>query len=88
VLIYFFDGNKALQTIQLGMASKTLQATIPAHTWFAAKPLSEEAYCLVSCAVAPGFEFLDFELGGRKALEREFGLSARNIQMIQALTRV
>jgi predicted cupin superfamily sugar epimerase len=50
--------------------------------------LSEEAYCLVSCAVAPGFEFLDFELGGRKALEREFGLSARNIQMIQALTRV
>ena len=88
VLIYFFDGNKALQTIQLGMASKTLQTTIPAHTWFAAKPLSEEAYCLVSCAVAPGFEFLDFELGGRKALEREFGPSAKNIQMIQALTRV
>jgi hypothetical protein len=87
VLIYFFDANKALQTIQLGMGSKALQGTIPAHTWFAAKPLSEDAFCLVSCAVAPGFEFDDFELGRREALELEFGHSAQNIQMIQALTR-
>ena len=87
VLIYFFDENKLLRTIQVGMASKNLQATIPANTWFAAKPLSENAFCLVSCAVAPGFEFDDFEIARRDDLSREFGNSDENIQIIQALTR-
>jgi hypothetical protein len=86
--IYFFDENKTLQTIQLGMGSKILQTTIPAHTWFAAKPMSEDSFCLVSCAVAPGFEFIDFEIGQRQALAQEFGLSANNLQIIDALTRV
>ena len=88
VLIYFFDGSKTLQTIQLGMGSKILQATIPAHTWFAAKPMSEDSFCLVSCAVAPGFEFDDFEIGRREDLMAEFGISAKGIQIIEALTRV
>ena len=87
VLIYFFDENKLLHTIQVGMTSKNLQATIPANTWFAAKPLSANAFCLVSCAVAPGFEFDDFEIARRDDLSREFGNSDENIQMIQALTR-
>ena len=87
-LIYFFDENKTLQTIQLGMGSKILQTTIPAYTWFAAKPMSEDSFCLVSCAVAPGFEFIDFEIGQRQALAQEFGLSANNLQIIDALTRV
>lgn len=87
VLIYFFDGNKVLQIIQLGLGSKVLQTTIPAHTWFAAKPLSEDAFCLVSCAVAPGFEFDDFEIGWRQVLAQEFGLSAKNLQIIEAFTR-
>ena len=69
------------------MAAKNLQATIPAHTWFAAKPLSEHAFCLVSCAVAPGFEFDDFEIARRADLLKEFGISVENIQMIEALTR-
>jgi len=87
VLIYFFDKDKFLRTIQVGMTSKNLQATIPAHTWFAAKPLSENDFCLVSCAVAPGFEFDDFEIAGRDALLKEFGSSAENGQIIEALTR-
>jgi predicted cupin superfamily sugar epimerase len=87
VLIYFFDENKLLRTLQVGMASKNLQATIPAHTWFAAKPLSENAFCLFSCAVAPGFEFDDFEIARREDLSKEFGTSAENIRMIEALTR-
>ena len=69
------------------MASKNLQATIPAHTWFAAKPLNENAFCLVSCAVAPGFEFVDFEIARREDLSKEFGGSAENAQIIEALTR-
>ena len=87
MLISFFDEHKLLQTIQLGLTSKNLQATIPANTWFSAKPLSEATFCLVSCAVAPGFEFTDFEIAKRKELIREFGTSANSIQAIEALTR-
>ena len=87
VSIYFFDQNKALQTIQLGLDSKCLQATIPANTWFAGKPVNEKSFCLVSCAVAPGFEFADFEIGKRQYLLSQFGHSKGNIQAIEALTR-
>ena len=87
VIIYFFDENKALQTIQLGLDSKCLQATIPANTWFAAKPTHQNSFFLVSCAVAPGFEFADFEIGKRDSLLREFGHYADNIKAIETLTR-
>ena len=87
VSIYFFDQNKALQTIQLGLNSKCLQGTIPANTWFAAKPTQQDSFCLVSCAVAPGFEFADFEIGKRDSLLNEFGHSADGRSTIEALTR-
>jgi len=87
VIIYSFDQNKALITIQLGLDSKCLQATIPANTWFAAKPVNENSFCLVSCAVAPGFEFADFEIGKRQNLLSQFGHSIDNIQAIEVLTR-
>jgi len=88
VTIYFFDEAKELQTIQLGLESNCLQATIPANTWFAAKPIHQNSFCLVSCAVAPGFEFADFEIGKRDSLLSEFGHSSNNINAIEALTRV
>ena len=87
VIIYFFDENKALQTIQLGLDSKCLQATIPANTWFAAKPSNENSFSLVSCAVAPGFEFIDFEIGRRDSLLGEFGHNKDGIKAIESLTR-
>ena len=87
-LIYFFDENKLLQNVQIGIASMNLQATIPANTWFAAKPIHENDFCLVSCAVAPGFEFDDFEIGRREDLLAAFGISVKSIQIIEALTRV
>lgn len=87
LLIYFIDQNKMVRAVRIGMESKSFQATIPAHTWFAAKPLKEDAYCLVSCAVAPGFEFEDFEMGNREALLNEFGITAENTKLIEALTR-
>jgi predicted cupin superfamily sugar epimerase len=42
-----------------------LQAVIPAGVWFASKVKNETGYVLVSCTVAPGFDFKDFELGKR-----------------------
>ena len=38
-------------------------------------------------AVAPGFEFDEFEIGRREDLLRDFGTSANTIQIIEALTR-
>jgi predicted cupin superfamily sugar epimerase len=87
VFIYFFDEQHYLQTIVLGMGSKRLQATIPANTWFAARPATENTFCLVSCTVAPGFEFDEFEIAKRDQLLKLFGNSAENIQTIKALTR-
>lgn len=87
VLIYFLDESKLLQTIQLGLESRNFQATIPANTWFSARPVRDPSYCLVSCVVAPGFEFSDFEMGKRQSLLEEFGHSPDSIQIIEALTR-
>ncbi|WP_017577075.1 cupin domain-containing protein [Nocardiopsis kunsanensis] len=39
---------------------ESLQVLVPAGTWQAAHPLSEEE-TLVSCFVSPGFDFADFE---------------------------
>lgn len=87
LLIYFFDNEKRLQSIRLGLNSKNLQATIPANTWFAAKPTDQASFSLMSCAVAPGFEFDDFELGNRQTLLSELGGSKENIEAIERLTR-
>ncbi len=42
----------------------------------------------MSCAVAPGFEFDDFEIAGREDLSKQFGMSAESIQMIEAHKKI
>jgi predicted cupin superfamily sugar epimerase len=41
---------------------------VPKHTIFGSTVLEKESFSLVSCAVAPGFDFQDFELFEREAL--------------------
>jgi len=56
------DG-KGANAITLGpdlRAGQRLQGIVPAHHWQAAETLG--AWTLVSCVVAPGFEFAGFEL--------------------------
>lgn len=51
------------ETIVLGAdlaAGESPQAVVPRGSWQAAEPLGE--WCLVSCIVAPGFEFDKFEM--------------------------
>ena len=48
------------------------QITIPAQTWFAAHLKKAQDYALVSCSVAPGFEFTEFELAEREKLLEKF----------------
>jgi len=67
------DGQ--LQTIWLGNnieQGEVPQATIPANTWFACKIKKAVGYSLVSCTVAPGFDFADFEMANKNELLVEY----------------
>ncbi|WP_214073349.1 cupin domain-containing protein [Mucilaginibacter sp. dw_454] len=44
------------------LPSGNLQAVIPCNTWFAAELPTYNGFTLVSCAVAPGFDFAEFEM--------------------------
>jgi predicted cupin superfamily sugar epimerase len=44
------------------------QHMVPAGSWFAAEPLPGSAWSLLSCTVAPGFDFADFELASQAQL--------------------
>lgn len=67
------DGQ--LKTIRLGSdvsKGEVMQTVIPAYTWFAAQIVDLSLYSLLSCVVAPGFDFKDFELASRNQLVSEF----------------
>lgn len=83
--LWFFHQGTALEILVLENGQLTIiilgnhleqgevpQAVIPAHTWFAARVKNTFGYALVSCTVAPGFDFADFELAQRASLTEEF----------------
>ncbi len=83
--MWFFHQGESLEimTIHDGVEGSVLlgndvekgevpQACIHAHTWFAAKIRKGKGYALVSCTVAPGFDFRDFELAKRDMLLRAY----------------
>ncbi len=53
-------------------AGEEPQVLIPAQHWFAARVKGEKGYSLVSCMVAPGFDFDDFELASKTELLKSF----------------
>ncbi len=64
-----------IHTILLGNnpdKGESLQAIIPAGKWFGSRVKNQEGYALVSCTVAPGFDFHDFELANAAALSKQF----------------
>lgn len=67
---------------QLGR--ENFQCTIKARNWFASKPKNPNTYSLVSCTVAPGFEFDDFEIAKREELMNVY---PQHNEIIQELTR-
>ena len=65
LLIHELNASGQLHSTRLGMdlqGGEQPQHVVPAGHWFAAEPAPDSAWCLVSCTVAPGFEFDDFEL--------------------------
>jgi len=49
-----------------------LQYVVPAGWWFGAEPAEGVEWSLVSCTVAPGFDFADFEMGKSENLIEQF----------------
>lgn len=83
--LWFFHQGEPLEilSIQNGELVSTIlgnnieegelpQAVIPANTWFASHVKNETGYALVSCTVAPGFDFADFELAERNELIEKY----------------
>lgn len=52
------------------------QHVVPAGRWFGAELAPGADFALVGCSVAPAFEFAQFELGARDALQRRFRSAA------------
>ncbi len=57
---------------------------VPAGSWFGALPLNPASFSLVSCTVAPGFDFADFVMGERAKLLSQF---PQHGEIIVQLTR-
>jgi len=79
------DGRRVDHVLgmELGLGQRP-QAVVPAGAWFGARVEAEGELALVGCTVAPGFDFADFELGGRSALEARFPAHAA---VVRELTR-
>ncbi|WP_017257893.1 cupin domain-containing protein [Pedobacter arcticus] len=63
------DGK--IEVIHLGKdleKGEVLQAIIPANCWFASEVKNKKGFVLVSCTVAPGFDFTDFEMAKKADL--------------------
>lgn len=65
------DGEYSLNELSFS-GSGSLTLTVPAGCWFASEIPSKTGFSLVSCAVAPGFEFSEFEMGAKDDLSVKF----------------
>ena len=61
----------------------TLQAVVPAGCWFGATVEEADAFSLVGCTVAPGFDFTDFEVADRARLLERY---PQHRELIERLT--
>jgi uncharacterized protein len=76
VLVHVIDARGTLITHRLGSAlvhaDTSFQAVVEAGSWFAAECAEASGVALVGCTVAPGFEFGEFDLAARGALEDQY----------------
>jgi predicted cupin superfamily sugar epimerase len=79
--------NGVVESFVLGnnlAANEVLQAWVPAGHWFGAS-LTQGGWALVGCTVAPGFEFIDFEMRDQEELLDMF---PRSQDVVRRLTRI
>ncbi|NTV98907.1 MAG: cupin domain-containing protein [Chlorobiaceae bacterium] len=85
--VYMFPENGDPSAFTLGLSCEnghTLQGTVPAGCWFGAsiENPGQESYALVSCVVAPGFEFSDLTFAPKKELLGKFPEHGTIIEML------
>jgi predicted cupin superfamily sugar epimerase len=84
--IHIIDQQGEYCAVKLGKDienGESLQAVVRAGCWFAAAVNNQQAYSLVGCTVAPGFDFDDFEIADRKRL---VGLYPEHRKIIEKYT--
>ncbi len=59
-----------------------VQMVVPAGTWFGGSLNEGGKYALMGTTVAPGFEFEDFEIGGREELLKAFPRAEKEIMRL------
>lgn len=71
--IHIIDANGALITRELSdKTTGDLSVAVEAGQWFAAELAAGEGYVLVSCAVAPGFDFSEFKMAKKVDMARQY----------------
>ena len=78
------DGRMEVRTVGGVPEGWEPQLAVPAGCWFASRVSRGGVWSLVGCAVAPGFDFADFELAGREKLAAEY---PQHRSIIEELTR-
>lgn len=71
-IVHTISESGVYRALRIGpQPEEHLQILIPRGHWFAAEVLDGD-FLLVSCAVAPGFDFVDFVLGKKQELLNKF----------------
>jgi predicted cupin superfamily sugar epimerase len=75
LVLHILDRDGGHRVIRLGRnheAGEAFQIVVPAGLWFGAEVAAPDGFSLVGCTLAPGFDFVDFELARREFLLSEF----------------
>ena len=79
--LWYYHAGETLLTHEIKASGELIIHTINAEnpfaaiapgSWFASEVKDQKGYVLVSCAVAPGFDFADFELAETSALVKSY----------------
>ena len=72
-IVVLHEGKLSVQLLGTNIGNgEALHITVPAGAWFGSRVKGQMGFALVSCVVAPGFDFADFELASYKKISREF----------------
>lgn len=87
LVVHVIEPGGAYSMLLLGSdaaSGEQFQAVVPAGCWFGSSLCRPDAYALVGCTVAPGFDFADFEMASRAELIAHY---PQHRAMIERLTR-
>jgi predicted cupin superfamily sugar epimerase len=86
LLLHIIDHDGVYTTQELSdTGSGSLSVVIKAGLWFAAEIPSAKGFTLLSCAVAPGFDFSEFEMAQKEEMT---SLYPMHIEILDRLCRI